>query len=76
MTWDENGGFCVATLLPGPVENLYVFQLYTNASPELHSIRSVVFAASLDGAVSMSPEQKINSTIQNKIFHVTQSCHA
>lgn len=49
---------CFPTLLPGPVENLDVFQLHTNAGPELHRIRSVVFVASLDGAVSMSPERK------------------
>lgn len=46
---------CVPTLLPAPVENLDVFQLYTNASPELHSICCVVFATSLNGAIGMSP---------------------
>lgn len=48
---------CAPTLLPGPVEHLDVFQLYTNASPELHSICSVVFVASLNGAIGMRPEQ-------------------
>lgn len=46
------------TLLPGPVENFNVFQLYTNACSELHSICSIVFAASLNGAIGMSPKQK------------------
>ena len=49
---------CFPTLLPGSVENLDVFQLHTNTSPELHSIRSIVFAASLNGAIGMSPKQK------------------
>lgn len=48
--------FLCPTLLSGSVENLDVFQLYTNASPELHSICSVVFAASLNGAIGMSPK--------------------
>lgn len=49
---------CFPTLLPGPVEDLDVFQLYTNACPELHGICSVVFAASLDGAIGVSSAQK------------------
>ena len=44
-----------ATLLSGSVENLDVFQLYTNAGPELDRICGVVFVASLDGAIGMSP---------------------
>lgn len=46
--------FLLPTLLPGPVENLDVFQLHTNAGPELHSICSIVFAASFNGAIGMS----------------------
>lgn len=46
------------TLLPCPVENLDVFQLNTNACPELHSISSVVFVASLDGAICMGSKQQ------------------
>ena len=46
----------IPTLLPGPVEHLDVFQLHTDASPELQCICSIVFAASLNGAVGMSPE--------------------
>lgn len=49
---------CSPTLLPGPVENFDVFQLYTNACPELHSICSIVFAASFNGAIGMSPKQR------------------
>ncbi len=49
---------CVPTLLPCPVEDLDVFQLYTNAGPELHSICSVVFAASFNGAICVSPKQQ------------------
>ena len=49
---------CAPTLLPGPVENLDVFQLHTNASPELHSICSIVLVASLNRAIGMSPKQK------------------
>ena len=48
---------CVRTLLSSSVENLDVFQLYTDASPELHSICRIVFAASLYGSIGMSPEQ-------------------
>lgn len=45
-------------MLPGPVENLDVFQLHTNTSPELHSICSIVFVASLNGAIGMSSKEK------------------
>lgn len=48
----------VPTLLPGPVENLDVFQLHTDAGPELHSICSIVFAASLNGAIGMSSKDR------------------
>lgn len=48
----------VPTLLPGPVENLDVFQLHTDAGPELHCICSIVFAASLNGAIGMSSKER------------------
>lgn len=48
----------VFTLLPGPIENLDVLKLYTNARSELHGICSIVFAASLNRPIGMSPEQK------------------
>lgn len=56
----------VPTLLSGPVENLNVFQLYTNACPELHSICSIVFASSLNGAIGMGPKQNNKKLWVNK----------
>lgn len=47
----------VPTCLSCSVENLDIFQLYSNARPELHSICSIVFVASLNGAVSMGPKK-------------------
>lgn len=59
-------------MLPGPVENLDIFKLHTNASPELHSICSIVFAASLNGAICMSSKEKgsIDGKIQYEIFQM------
>lgn len=68
------------TLLPGPVKNFDVFQLYANACPELHSICSIVFAPSLNGAIGVSPKQ--NTTVSqlalhcNEIFQWFNTCHA
>lgn len=45
-------------MLPGLVENLDVFELHADASPELHGVRGVVFAASLYRAVCMSPNKE------------------
>lgn len=53
------------TLLPGPVENLDVLELHTDPTAELNSICGVVFAASFDGTVGVSPEQK-----QDKCFRL------
>lgn len=47
------------TLLPGPIENLDVFQLYTNTSPQRHRVCGVVFVASLYGAISMCPGSNV-----------------
>lgn len=55
----------LATLLPGLVEDLDVFQLHADAGPELHGICGVVFAASLYGAIGMSPNKK-NTKISGK----------
>ena len=64
---------CVPTLLPGSVENLDVFQLHTNSSPELHSICSIIFAASLNGAIGMSPKKKTDQLrAKCKILHRIQ----
>lgn len=46
------------TQLSVSVENLDVLQLHTNACPELHSIRRVVFVSSFNGAVGMSPDRQ------------------
>ncbi len=48
----------VFTLLPGPVENLDVFELHPNTSPQRHGVCGVVLAASLYGAISMRPGPK------------------
>lgn len=48
----------VSTCLSGSIENFNIFELYTNACPELHSICSVVFVASLNGAISMGPKKQ------------------
>ena len=48
----------LCTLLPSSVEDLDVLELYANASPELNGVGGVVLAASLNGAVGMSPGQK------------------
>lgn len=45
----------VLTLLPGPVENLDIFKLHPNTSPQRHGVRGVVLAASLYGSISMGP---------------------
>lgn len=47
----------VFTCLSGSIEDFNIFELYTDACPELHSICSVVFAASLNGAISMGPKK-------------------
>lgn len=57
---------CVTpTLLSGPVEHLDVLELDADASPELHSVCGVVFVASLNGAVCVSPEQKATKAKQS-----------
>ena len=47
----------VPTLLPVPVEDLDVLQLHSDARPEVDRVGGVVLAASLDGAVGVSPAQ-------------------
>lgn len=47
----------VFTCLSGSIEDFNIFELYTDACPELHSICGVVFAASLNGAISMGPKK-------------------
>lgn len=46
------------TLLPGPVENLDVFELHPNTRPQRHRVCGIVLAASLYGAISMRPGSK------------------
>lgn len=59
----------LATLLPGLVENLDVFELYADAGPELHGIRGVVFAASLYRTICMSPNNNKRTIRKIKTFN-------
>lgn len=56
--WYKHFSSLVPTLLSGPVENLDILQLHSNASPELHGISGIVFASSLDGAVGMGSKKR------------------
>lgn len=48
----------VLTLLPGPIENLDVFQLHPDTSPQRHRFCGVVLVASLYRAISMCPSKQ------------------
>lgn len=45
----------VLTLLSGPVEDLDVFELHPNTSPQRHRVCGIVFTSPLYRAIGMRP---------------------
>lgn len=45
----------IFTLLSGLVEDLDVFQLYSNTSPQRHRVSGIVLAPSFNRAISVGP---------------------
>lgn len=45
-------------MLPCPVEDFDVFELDTDASPQVQRLSGVVFVTPLDGAIGMGPTER------------------